>query len=287
MRVYYTILAAVMLLFQGELSFLKAQAIDHSPNVSIPVARAVPALPDSVPVPVLEKGYDGKSNDPMLPISVSILSPRPQEIVMGNEVDFFFEVQNYTLAAHGNRLHAILDNQSPLVIEQLKRPLKLKNLSPGGHTLRVFAVTPEGRMIADPQAFAMVYFYVGKKDFQNYINPNTPFLTLNTPFQGVIESIADEKVWLDYRIHSTQELNRGFKVRYRLSNIQGVDDIGKGVFWQNLKVGRYDVSVELVDSNGSIVPGLFNRVQRSFEVKPVQKAISTSPTDMSTQPAHE
>lgn len=135
-------------------------------------------------------------------------------------------------------------------------------------------------MVADAQAFAVVYFYVNKKDFQNYLNPTTPFLTVNLPQQGVVDSIADEKVWLDYRIHATPEEARGLKVRYRLSNIQGVDEIKKGVFWQNLKVGRYDVVAELIDAQGNMAPGLFNRVQRTFEIKAVQKAISTAPAEI-------
>ncbi|MES2308792.1 MAG: hypothetical protein V4507_08025, partial [Verrucomicrobiota bacterium] len=131
------------------------------------------------------------------------------------------------------------------------------------------------------------YFYVIKKDYQNYINPNAPFLTLNMPFSGGVDAVEDGLVWLDYRIHFLPDQNKGFKVRYRLSNIQGVDDIGKGIFWKNLKVGRYDVVAELLDSNGSVVSGLFNRVQRTFEVRPVQKAISTSPEDIPLIPPHE
>lgn len=250
---------------------------------SIPVARAVPAFPVE---PALEKGFDGKSENPMLPISVSILSPKPLEIIPINEVDFFFQVNNYTLAPYGNRLHAILDNQSPIEIDQLKRPLTLKDLPSGGHTLRLYAVKPDGRMITDPESFTMVYFYVIKKDYQNYINPNTPFLTVNLPLTEAVDSVEGGVVWLDYKIHSLPEQSKGLKVRYRLSNVEGIDQIGKGIFWKNLKVGRYDVVAELLDSNGNVLSGLFNRVQRAFEVRPVQKAIMTTPENLPIPP-HE
>jgi hypothetical protein len=266
-----------MIYFWMSMGILMAQ----NSSDSIPVAKAFPAEA------VVEKGYDGKSEDPMLPISVSILSPKPQETVTTNEVDFFFQVQNYSLAPYGNRLHAILDNQSPVVVDQLRRPLTLKDLPAGGHTLRVYAVKPDGRMVSDSQAFSMVYFYVIKKDYQNYINPNTPFLTVNMPLSGPVDAVEDGTVWLDYRIHSLPDQAKGLKVRYRLSNIQAVDEIGKGIFWKNLKVGRYDVVAELLDGSGNVVSGLFNKIQRSFEVRPVQKAISTSPADLIPQQSHE
>ncbi len=255
--------------------------IAQTPTDSIPVARAVPNFPIE---PVLEKGFDGRSDNPMEPITVSILSPKPLELCPVNEVDFFFQVTNYSMAPYGNRLHAILDNQSPVAIDQLKRPMTLKELSPGGHTLRVFAVKPDGRMIADPQAFAMIYFYVIKKDYQNYINPNTPFLTLNIPSIDPVDSVPEGVVWLDYRIHTLSDQEKGLKVRYRLSNIQGIDEVGKGIFWKNLKVGRYDLSVDLIDSTGNAVSGIFNRVLRVFDVRSVQKAILSAPEGVPVVP---
>ena len=87
--------------------------IAQTPTDSIPVARAVPNFPIE---PVLEKGFDGRSDNPMEPITVSILSPKPLELCPVNEVDFFFQVTNYSMAPYGNRLHAILDNQSPVAL---------------------------------------------------------------------------------------------------------------------------------------------------------------------------
>ncbi len=259
----------ILLLFCGG-----GALIAQTPLDSIPVA---PAVPHSIIEPMLEKGFDGRSDNPMMPITVSVLSPKPMELTPVNEVDFFFQVTNYTLAPYGNRLHVILDNQSPLVVDQLKRPLTMKDLSPGGHTLRVYAVKPDGRMVSDSQAFAMIYFYVIKKDYQNYINPNTPFLTLNMPSNDPVDSVSEGIVWLDYRIHTLSDQGKGLKVRYRLSNIQGIDDLGKGIFWKNMKVGRYDLIVDLLDSTGNVLSGFFNRVQRVFEIRPVQKAITTTP----------
>ncbi len=237
-----------------------------------PIAPAVPALPVEPAEPV-EPGYDGKPLDALTSVQVNVLAPKTESVISGSEVDFFFEVKNYRLAPNGNRLHVVLDNQSPIAVDSLKRPLTLRDLSEGGHTIRVFAVQPDGKLLRDSKAFAFVHFFVRKKDFQNYTNPELPYLTVNLPLQGNLDLTPEDSLWFDCLCHNIPDNSDAFRVRYRLQNIEGMEKPGKAVYWKNLKPGRYDFTAELVNREGVPVVGVFNRVSRTIQVRETQKAM--------------
>jgi hypothetical protein len=228
-----------------------------------------------------EPGFDGKPIDPLLPVQIAILAPKLESLSNASEVDVFFEIKNYLLAAGGNRLHVVLDNQPPIEVTSLKRPLTLRNLSEGGHTLRVMAIQPDGKLLRDPKAYALTHFFVRKKDFQNYTNPDLPYFTVNLPLHGTLDLTPDDSLWFDFLCHNVPENSPDYQVRYRLQNIEGLEKPGKAVYWKNLKPGRYDFVAELVNHDGVPVVGVFNRVTRTIQVRETQKAI---PSDVTTAP---
>jgi hypothetical protein len=258
-------------------AFLGAQA---SIVAQIPTSP-VTALPTQDPFESSEPGFTGQRTNPASPITISVISPQNEEVVTGNTVDVFFAADNYQLAPGGNRLHVIIDNDSPIIHDNLKKPLILRRLTEGGHTLRVFAVKPNGLFINEPGAFAMTYFFVRKKStFQNFAALDQPMLTVNQPFNGVTTLLEDGKVWFDFRTENAPLQAEGaYAVKYRINNAESVVTDNKPIFWPGLKPGRYEFVAELVDREGQPITGVFNRVKRSFDVRIAPRALPVAPAN--------
>jgi hypothetical protein len=230
-------------------------------------------------------GHDGLPLDTTQPVKVGILAPRPREIVQTGAVDVFFDVENYALAEKGNRLHVIIDNESPITHADKVSPLVLRGLSEGGHTIRAFAVDPQGFALRNQEkAFSMVHFYNQRKDFQNFVSPVEPFLVVNHPPEGKVETDDYGRVCFDYWVGNLNPAQKGqFKVQYLLDNYKGVVADRGPVFWSNLPAGKHRLVVELVDARSQPAFGAFNRVERSFEVIKVLKASPAAAEELDPQ----
>ncbi|MEM9399375.1 MAG: hypothetical protein AAF984_04140, partial [Verrucomicrobiota bacterium] len=235
-------------------------------EIAYPVTEELQSVQTSI-------GYDGRPTNPNLPIKVKLLSPVNKEIIPFRDVDVFLDVENYKLAEGGNRLHVILDNQAPVAVHDINTPLSFKDLTQGGHALRLFAVKPNGTTFTNAEAFKTIQFYVVKKDFQNYIDPSAPYITINMPRTGVIDTDDFGRVIFDYRIHNGLfNADMGYKLKFSMGSYEGIIDKPGPIFWSNIPNGKHTLVVELYDSNNRPVYGVFNHVQRQFEIRHVMKA---------------
>lgn len=248
------------------------------------VPATLPATPGANAQPIatpalqpINPGYTGAANDPAKPVVVRIISPKPEEVLNSNTVDIFLSVENYTLAEGGNRLHVIVNNNDPMPLHDLRQPLTLKELPEGGHTIRVLAVQPDGHSLSNPEAYAMTHFFVRKKNFQNYAAANAPYLTVNLPISGIVDVEDGGRVWFDFRAHNATLAPNGYRVHYRINNVEGTITAAKPVYWDGMKPGRYELMVELLDAAGSPVLGVFNQVKRSFDIRAAVKALPVEP----------
>ncbi|PAW76843.1 MAG: hypothetical protein B9S32_13990 [Verrucomicrobia bacterium Tous-C9LFEB] len=271
------------------------------PPVATPTATAssttavpttLPATPDPnahaivAPAPEpINPGYSGAPNDPAKPAVVRIISPKPEEILSSSTADIFFAVENYTLAEGGNRLHVIVNNNEPIPVHDLRLPLTLKELPEGGHTIRVLLVQPDGHSLPNAEAYAMAHFFIRKKNFQNYAAANAPYLTVNLPVSGIVDVEENGRVWFDFRTHNAPLAPNGYRVHYKINNVDGTITEKKPVFWDGMKPGRYELLVELLDAAGSPVLGVFNQVKRSFDVRAAVKALPVEAEAPATTPA--
>jgi hypothetical protein len=285
--------SAGLLLSLGLLLPVAAQELPQASTAS-ELPRAIPVVPGEENIPLepaipmakpvqagdveAEPGFDGLPLDPTLPIELKILSPKPKEIVGTQDVDIFFSLSNYHLMEGGNRLHIIVNNGSPLVKTDLASPLSLKNLSQGGYTIRAMVVRPDGTMIQQPGCFAIVHFYVRKKDFQNYTDPKLPYLTVNLPQSGEVDMDDKGRVCFDYLIHNPPTDGAACKILYKIEGFEGFIEQPVGpIYWSNLPPGRHKLVVELFDGQGQPVFGVFNRIERVFDVRKVLKALPFVP----------
>jgi len=211
------------------------------------------------------KGYSGQPTRPGEPIDITLVSPAHEQSMATSRVQLVLDVQNFVMAPGGNRLHVILDGGSPMEYVTAKDPLILNGLSPGGHTLRIYAVGPDGRMLKTPGSYLVRHFFVRRRDVNNYVSPEQPYITVNLPPEGPVEIPSDGKVWFDFHVHNAQLAKEGgYTVEYRINGLNNVLDRDQGVFWSNLQPGKYELEVRLKDKDGKTVPGIFGGARRTF-----------------------
>ncbi len=246
----------------------------------LPTQQETPFAPAVIPEVIQPQsipganGMDGIPKDPSRPIQLDIVSPTDRQILTSQDVDIFLKLENYQLGpaeSGGNRLHYILDNQPPRVITDAISPITFKNLSQGGHTIRVFAVRPDGRMFRNPEAYAMRHFYVIRKDFQNYTDPDKEYLTVNLPTGEQVATDEEGRIIFDYKLHNVVA-GSGYELRYKIGAYEGYLSQDGPVYWSNLSTGKHRIEVELLKDNRQPAIGPFNRVDREFTVEKVMRA---------------
>ena len=250
-----------------------------------PVAEEVrPAEPIHEPVRKAERAVKPPTNtgapvDPSLPVRIMVESPKEGEVMPWETVDVFVRAENYAIGDGGNRLHVIVDNGSPMEHSHELKPVVLHGLAPGAHVLRVVAVKPDGKMLANPEAKARVNFYVRRKDFSNFQPEDHPYLTVNLPKDGMAFPDAEGKVWLDFRAHNVTLSKEGYRVRFRLDGVETILPSGDPYAWTGLSEGRHRLVVELIDEEGDPVSEIFARVERTFEIPRTVKAVNPKEVD--------
>jgi len=213
------------------------------------------------------------------PVRVVVESPKEGEVMPWETVDVFVRAENYAIGDGGNRLHVILDNGSPIEHANELKPVVLHGLAPGAHVLRIFAVKPDGKMLADPEASVRLNFYVRRQDFSNFQPEDRPYLTVNLPKDGSVFPDTEGKVWFDFRAHNVTLGKEGHRVRFRLDGVETILPAAEPYAWSGLSEGRHRLVVELIDEDGDSVSEIFSRVERTFEIPRLVKAVNPQEVD--------
>lgn len=181
-----------------------AQTEEEPVRPALPAEAVVRAAdPRTEPVRRAEKHEKPRTDTgagivPGQPVKVKIETPQEEQVMSWETVDVFFRLQNYAIGEGGNRICLILDNGSPIEHAHDLKPIILRGLSPGAHTLRAMAVRPDGKMLRDTEAWDRINFHVRRRDFSNFQPGDRPYLTLNLPWDGLAYPDAEGKVWLDF-----------------------------------------------------------------------------------------
>jgi hypothetical protein len=237
-----------------------------------PITRLAEAAP---PIAIQTLGEAFEENQPR----VSILSPKPNEILQSDRVSVRFQVNDLPIFKSktlglGPHLHVLLDNQPYQAVYDLNQPLELANLQPGTHTLRAFASRPWHESFKNEGAYAQTTFHVYTKTQENSPSKDLPLLTYSRP-QG---SYGAEPILLDFYLTNAplhlvaredqKDSIPDWRVRYTVNGTSFIVDEWKPIYLKGFQPGANWVQIELLDENGNPISNLFNNTARLVTYEP-------------------
>ena len=169
--------------------------------------------------------------------------------------------------ADGQHLHFILNNERYRALYDAGEPVVLDDLPTGFHVLRAFPGTDWHESVKTPGAFAMRIIQVGDDEGATPpVDPDGPFLTYSRPV-GEYAGQAADSILVDFHLSGVRLHPEGHRVRLT------VEGVGEAILteWRpylvlDLPDGSHTFRLELLDPQGRLVPGDFNRTERVIEV---------------------
>lgn len=213
---------------------------------------------------------------------VSILAPQSDEVLQDNKVAVRFQVTDLPIYKDsqldmGPHLYVIVDNEPYIAVYDLKQPLVLSDLSPGTHTLRVFASRPWHESFKNEGAYAQTTFHIFTKSDDNNPDPALPLLTYSRP-KG---SYGAEPILLDFYLtnaplHLVAKDNHNdqfadWRIRCTINGESFVLDRWQAVYLKGFKPGKNWVKLEFLDNQGNPVKNEFNSTVRLITYEPKGK----------------
>jgi hypothetical protein len=213
---------------------------------------------------------------------VSILEPTPNEILQDDTVTVRLQVKDLPLYKDpkfnlGPHLNVILDKENYTKVYDLNQPLVFSKLTPGTHTLRVFAQRPWNESFKNDGAYAQTTFHVLTPSDDNNPDPKKPLLTFSSP-QGVYGA---EPILLDFylanaplHVFATEDFDDGigdWRIRCTVNGESFVFDKWQAVYLKGFKPGKNWVKLEFLDGQGNIVKNVFNSTVKLVNYDPQAK----------------
>ncbi|MDB9466435.1 hypothetical protein [Dolichospermum circinale] len=210
---------------------------------------------------------------------VSILSPQIDEVLQENTVNVRLQVKDLPIFKDpqwqlGPHLHLILDNEPYIAVYDLNQSVVLPNLSPGTHTLRVFASRPWHESFKNEGAYAQTTFHILTKTEENNPDAKLPLLTYSRP-NG---NYGAEPIMLDFYLtnaplHSVAETNpddmmSNWRIRSTINGESFILDRWQPIYLKGFKPGKTWVKLEFLNNQGQPVKNAFNTTIRLINYQP-------------------
>ncbi len=210
---------------------------------------------------------------------VTIVSPRPNEVLQDDTVSVRLEVKDLPLfkdekLALGPHIHLFLDDQPYQAVYDVSRPIALKDLSPGTHTIRAFASRPWHESFKNEGSYAQTTFHVFTKTSANNPSSELPLLTYSRP-QGVYGA---EPIMLDFFLTNAplhivaQEDEKDdvadWRIKVTVNGSEFVLDRWQPLYLKGFTPGKNWVQLEYIDEKGNSVQNVYNNTARSFTYTP-------------------
>ena len=208
---------------------------------------------------------------------VTILSPQKEEILQENTIKVQIKVQDLPIFQAPNlelgpHLTLILDNQPSQAIYNLNEPVVLEGLTPGTHTLRVFASKPWYESFKNDGAYAQTTFHVYTKNGNNTLDPTLPLLTYNRP-RG---TYGAEPILLDFYLanaplHIVAQENpdvTDWRIKATINGESFLLDDWQSVYLKGFQKGENWVQLEFIDDKGNKVENTYNNTVRIITYDP-------------------
>ena len=190
------------------------------------------------------------------------------------DINFNFDIENYNLGVQtesknaallansgkGQHIHFILNNQPYSAHYESNFN---KDIPKGSHHLVAFLSRSYHESVKNENSVFIKNLIVGET-YKDSIGPDmsAPTLIYSRP-KGTYTGKDTEQVLLDFFVLNTNLSEQGNKVKATINNqefliTEWVPHVMKG-----LPLGEVTIKLELIDANGSIIPGPYNSVTRT------------------------
>ena len=210
---------------------------------------------------------------------VKILAPAKGKVFSQTEIEVKLDVEDLPLFRDdrlklGNHLDLILDNEPARQIYDLEEPIILKDLTPGTHSLRVFADRPWGESYKNDGAFAQTTFSIITETNDNRPENSLPLLTYGNP-NG---TYSTEPILLDFYL-TNAPLHSVAKNDPNLTDWRIKATVNGDSFWlenwqpvylKGFNKGENWIQLELIDEEGNNIANTYNNTVRVINYDPQQ-----------------
>ncbi|MCC0179668.1 hypothetical protein I4641_22205 [Waterburya agarophytonicola K14] len=210
---------------------------------------------------------------------VKIVSPQKEQIFDRATISIQLEVEDLTLFNDdklklGNHLNLILDNEPSKLIYDLTQPVVLENLTPGTHTIRVFACRPWGESFKNDGAYDLRTFSILTETNDNRPDRNLPLLTYNSP----TGTYSAEPFLLDFYLtnaplHSVAQSDpnlEDWKIKATVNGDSFFIENWQPFYLKGLNEGANWIQLELINEEGNNIENAFNNTVRVINYDPRQ-----------------
>ena len=228
----------------------------------------------------------GERSTPIEGASARITAPADTAVVDSAGVDVTVEANSFETgvqteteraeqianSTNGQHFHVIVDNQPYMANYEAGTPFDIETLEPGAHTVVAFPSRSYHESVKGRDAYDLVNFYVQADSGEFMLSPNEPAIIYSRP-KGTYSGAGAERIMLDFYLHNV-ELSQGtYEARYTITDEQGNEVASTTLtewapaFVTGLESGTYEVNLQLIGSDGNVVPGPFNDTTREITVK--------------------
>lgn len=227
---------------------------------------------------------------PKIPFAKARLTfPNQGEVLEDADVFIVVKVENFSLvsqtgtqraseianSAKGQHVHLIVDNNPYKAVYEAGTPINIGRLGPGPHTVFVFPSRSYHESVKTPGAADLLNLYVEENESDFALTKDTPSIIYSRP-KGEYKGKATNKIMLDFYLNNVHLSPNGYKARYLISKKEISGNVSesytmtldqwKPAFITGLTTGNYLITLELIDKDGNLVPGAYNRTEREITV---------------------
>lgn len=211
---------------------------------------------------------------------VAIAYPKPNQVIETTTLAIKISLRDLSIYKDeklelGPHLQVSLDNQPAQSIYDLEAPIEFLDLTPGSHTLRVFAVKPWGESFKNEAAYTQTIFHVFAQTDENAPDPNKPQLIYSEP-QG---TYGAQPILLDFYLNNAplhliaaeSPDVTDWKVRCDVNGQSFVFDQWQPIYLKGFKPGQNWVQITLIDEQANPINNAFNSTVRLVNYDPEQR----------------
>ncbi len=219
-----------------------------------------------------------RSLDRYMP-QVTILSPARDEVLDRTDVAVTVAVKDLPIFKSelglGNHLDVVLDERESQEIYDPATPAIFSNVTPGTHTIRVFASRPWDESFKNEGAYAQSTFHVLTRTGENVPRSDTPILTYHSP----IGMVGSDTVLLDFYLHNApvppslldSKEPSSWQVRATVNGESFAIEDWHSLYLKGLKPGRNWIRLEFLDNGGNPMPNITNSIAQIITYDPSLK----------------